>query len=308
MTVAPCAAKWAIWIEAMSWTIGRLLKWTTDYLREHGADEPRLDAEVLLAHARGCQRIDLYTAFEDGASDALRNEFRQLVKRRAEGTPVAYLVGYREFYSRRFRVTPDVLIPRPETEFVLVTLLDLIKEAGQQHQPLRLVDVGTGSGNLAIIAALELPKAEITAVDVSEAALQVARENARQHQVEHRIRFLQSDLLAAIDPDGTVRLHRIANPPYIGLREKQQLPRDVVDHEPHLALFSGEIGLDCSTRLIAEAEHRLTPGRLAAERNQSLSARRGAGRSSHRTRTCSVRRSENDLARRPRVLCAQRRP
>ena len=108
--------------EAESWTIGRLLTWTTDYLKRSGAESPRLDAEVLLAHARGCKRIELYTAFEEPAGESLRTAFRELVKRRADGTPVAYLVGRREFYSLSFRVTPDVLIPRPETEFVVVEI------------------------------------------------------------------------------------------------------------------------------------------------------------------------------------------
>ncbi len=151
--------------ETDSWTVGRLLQWTTDYLQEHGADNPRLDAEVLLAHARGCPRIELYTAFGAVADEDLRTEFRELVKRRAKGTPVAYLVGYREFYSLRFRVTPDVLIPRPETEFVLITLLDLIKEAGQLDHPLRIADVGTGSGNLAVaIAVPTYHSAQVTAI------------------------------------------------------------------------------------------------------------------------------------------------
>jgi release factor glutamine methyltransferase len=282
------------------------LEWTTDYLKEHGAEEPRLDAEVLLAHARGCQRIDLYTAFEQHASDALRSEFRQLVKRRIAGTPVAYLVGYREFYSRRFRVSPDVLIPRPETELVLVTLFDIIKQAGQQHQPFRLIDVGTGSGNLAIIAAIELPKAEVTAVDLSEAALQVAVDNARQHHMEHRIRFLQSDLLAAIDPAERFD-YIVSNPPYIGLREKEQLPRDVVDHEPHLALFSGEVGLDCSRRLIAEAADRLNPGGwLLSEISPFLQDEILQIVASHSN--LQHAHVKNDLGRRPRVLCLQRQP
>ncbi len=150
-----------------SWTIGRLLQWTASYLRDHGAEQPRLDAEVLLAHVRGCQRIELYTAFDQLADDGVRAEFRRLVKQRAEGTPVAYLVGHREFYSLRFRVTPDVLIPRPETEFVLVTLLDLVKEARHTDQPLQLADVGTGCGNLAIAAAIQLPQAQVTAIDIS---------------------------------------------------------------------------------------------------------------------------------------------
>jgi release factor glutamine methyltransferase len=304
MTVAHFAAKWAIWIEAMSWTIGRLLQWTTDYLQEHGAENPRLDAEVLLAHARGCQRIDLYTAFNECASEAVRTDFRQLVKRRAEGTPVAYLVGYREFYSLRFRVTPDVLIPRPETEFVLVALLDLLKGAGQLHQPLRLADVGTGSGNLAIAAAVHLPQAEITAIDLSADAIQVAIDNARQHHVDDRIRFVQSDLFAAIAESERFE-YIVSNPPYIGLREKQQLSRDVIDHEPHVALFAGETGIDVLTPLIAQAEHRLMPnGWLLTEispfvRDELLrvvAAHPGLQHTHLR----------EDLARQPRVLCTQR--
>ncbi len=136
--------------EQESWTIGRLLNWTTDFLREKGADSPRLDAEVLLAHARGCQRIELYTAFEEEAAEPLREMFRDLVRRRAAGTPVAYLVGHREFFSLAFQVSPDVLIPRPETELLVVRVLDLAKTQASSGT-LRLVDVGTGSGILAVL-------------------------------------------------------------------------------------------------------------------------------------------------------------
>jgi release factor glutamine methyltransferase len=116
-----------------TWTIGRLLTWTTDYLAKHGAENPRLDAEVLLATARGCERIMLYTAFAEVVSEDLRTKFRDLVKRRAAGVPVAYLVGKKEFYSLSFRVTPDVLIPRPETEHVVVAALEALG-AGQARK------------------------------------------------------------------------------------------------------------------------------------------------------------------------------
>src|SRR5262245_8633274 len=139
------------------WTLGRLLLWTTDHLKQQGAESPRLDAELLLAYARGCQRIELYTAFNDVADDATRSTFRDLVRRRAAGEPVAYLVGKREFYSLSFRVTPDVLIPRPETELLVVRLLDLIRQAAIA-QP-SIADVGTGSGIIAICAAKHLPDA-----------------------------------------------------------------------------------------------------------------------------------------------------
>ncbi|HMC11501.1 MAG TPA: HemK/PrmC family methyltransferase, partial [Pirellulaceae bacterium] len=156
-----------------TWTVLRLLSWTTDYLKSHGSDSPRLDAEVLLAHARGCERIMLYTAFDQVVDDETRSKFRELVKRRADGVPVAYLVGQREFYSLSFRVTPDVLIPRPETEFVVVAALDALKgsgfrvqgsgESGSQKSEVRsqkspiVCDVGTGSGAIAVAIAKHAP-------------------------------------------------------------------------------------------------------------------------------------------------------
>src|SRR6188472_3668005 len=140
-----------------SWTVLRLLTWTTEYLKSHGSESPRLDAEVLLAHARGCERIMLYAAFDEVVPDDVRAVFRELVKRRAEGTPVAYLVGKREFYSLAFRVTPDVLIPRPETEFLVLAALDAIREQNLNpnskiQNPL-VADAGTGSGAIAIAIA-----------------------------------------------------------------------------------------------------------------------------------------------------------
>src|SRR5438132_892058 len=152
-----------------TWTVLRLLTWTADYLKSHGSDSPRLEAEVLLAHARGCERIMLYTAFDEIVTEEVRANFRELVKRRAAGEPVAYLVGKREFYSLSFRVTPDVLIPRPETEFVVVAALDALQGSGFrvqgsektpiqnpkleiQNSPL-VADVGTGSGAIAVAIA-----------------------------------------------------------------------------------------------------------------------------------------------------------
>ena len=136
-------------------------QWTTDYLKQHGSDSPRLDAEVLLAEARGCQRIELYTAFDEVADDEPRTAFRELVRRRAEGTPVAYLVGQREFYSLSFRVTPDVLIPRPETELLVVrcSICDRSRGTISGDSSLRIADVGTGSGIIAVCAAKHLPQA-----------------------------------------------------------------------------------------------------------------------------------------------------
>ena len=156
------------------WTIGRLLQWTADYLKQHGSESPRLDAEVLLSHAAGCERIALYTRFDEEPEERVRGEFRQLVRRRAEGRPVAYLVGYREFYSMTFEVTPDVLIPRPETEFVVIEVLDLLKQPAFSDSPVRMADVGTGSGIIAVTVARHAPQCRVTALDINPVALAVA--------------------------------------------------------------------------------------------------------------------------------------
>lgn len=247
--------------QAEVWTVGRLLAWTTEFLKRHGSETPRLDAEVLLAEALGCRRIDLYTAFEEVPSEAARATFRQLVQRRAEGMPVAYLVGRREFYSLCLRVTPDVLIPRPETEFVVMTLIELAKArlAKRPEPPIEVCDVGTGSGAIAVAVAKHLPQARITAMDSSVAALDVARRNAEMHGVSGQIEFLQSDLFAALPPER--RFDFIAsNPPYVSEAEFEHLARDVRDYEPRAALVAGPRGTEVIARLVPEAARRLVPG------------------------------------------------
>ncbi len=244
--------------ETEQWTVGRLLKWTTDYLGQHGADNPRLDAEVLLAEALGCQRIELYTRFDELPDDAARSGFRELVRRRAEGVPVAYLVGRREFYSLSFRVTADVLIPRPETEFLVVALLDLARQL-PDSQPIAICDVGTGSGILAVCAAKHLKKAEVVALDISPAAIEVARANAADHAVADRVTLIESDLLAAL-PDGRQFDFIISNPPYISSAEMGTLMPDVKDHEPRSALEAGPRGTEVIERLVPQAAERLKPG------------------------------------------------
>ena len=241
-----------------TWTIGRLLGWTADYLKQHGSHSPRLDAEVLLANAAGCQRIELYTRFEEPAGDDLRTRFRDLVRRRSEGMPVAYLVGRREFYSLSFRVTPDVLIPRPETEFLVIALLDRIR---QQAPPatIRVADVGTGSGIIAICTAKYAPQAKVTAIDTSPAALEVARGNAADLGVAERIEFVHSDLFAALGAEQ--RFDFIAsNPPYVSDGEYENLDRDVKNFEPRLALIAGPQGTSVIERLIPQAADRLESG------------------------------------------------
>jgi release factor glutamine methyltransferase len=241
------------------WTIGRLLQWTTQYLGDHASESPRLEAEVLLAHARGCKRIELYTAFEEPASDELRQSFRALVKRRADGTPVAYLVGKREFFSLEFEVTPDVLIPRPETEHVIVALLDAVKKAGRTNDGLRIADIGTGSGILAVTAAKQLKSAKVAAADSSSQALEVAQRNAARHGVADRIEFVQSDLFDSLPADA-IFAYVVSNPPYVSTAEWEQLPPYVKNYEPRAALEAGPDGLAVIRRLVPTSASRLSDG------------------------------------------------
>jgi release factor glutamine methyltransferase len=237
------------------WTVGRLLNWTTDFLRGKGSDSPRLDAEVLLAAARGCERIELYTAFDEEPAEEIRQAFRELVSRRANGTPVAYLVGKREFFSLSFDVTPDVLIPRTETELLVVRALDLNRTLAVS----RIADVGTGSGILAVCAAKYLPRAQVTAIDISPAALDVARRNAQRHGVAERIRFAEGDLLSAESTEPHFDFV-VSNPPYVSTTEMAELPADVQEYEPQVALHAGERGTEVIERLVEQAVERLRPG------------------------------------------------
>jgi len=245
------------------WTLGRLLTWTTEYLTSQGAESPRLDAEILLAESRGCPRIDLYAAFDEIAPDETRDTFRELVSRRAKGTPVAYLVGRREFFALDFEVTPEVLIPRPETELLVVALLDQIKanqaDEATASKKWSIADVGTGSGILAICAAKHVSLAQVTAIDISPTALAVAKRNAERHEVSEKITFLESDLFDRVDK-GVRFDYVLSNPPYVSTAEMAQLPTDVKNFEPHQALHAGEQGTEVIERLVPQAAERLQPG------------------------------------------------
>ena len=282
------------------WTVRRLLKWTADYFAQHGIDTPRLDAEILLAKAMGCDRIGLYTRFMEPASDEVRATYRDLVKRRTAGTPTAYLIGEKEFYSLSFKVTPDTLIPRPETEHLIVETLDIVKkqalgepqatkneseetsdsssedtvtdsETGEtyikfvpranplQDVKLNILDIGTGSGIIAITLAKQLPSSRFVAVDISQPALEVAKLNAQTHEVSDQIEFRYSDLFSAIKSDEKFDFI-LSNPPYIGEEERTSLDASVRDFEPAVALFSGQKGTDLIEKMLAQAPGRLNPG------------------------------------------------
>jgi len=240
------------------WTIKRLLEWTTEYFAKSTAGSPRLEAEVLLAEALGCQRIDLYTRFNELPAESTLAKFRGWVKRRGAGEPVAYLVGHREFYSLRFAVDSNVLIPRPETEHVVVAAIEGARRL--DATPIRMIDVGTGSGCIAVTLATQLKDCKIAATDICPAALSVAHSNVESHGVDDKVKLFQGDLLGAL-PTGSQPVHIIvSNPPYIGNLEIETVDDQVKNHEPAIALFSGDRGTEIIERLIEQAPDYLLPG------------------------------------------------
>ena len=236
------------------WTIKRLLEWTTKYLSDKHCEFPRLDAEVLLGFVMGCKRIQVYTRFEEEASDEMRTKFRDLIRQRVEGCPVAYLVGRKDFFSLELEVNRDVLIPRPDTETVVSECLRLAKETTAPT----MLDIGTGSGAIAIAVAKQHKTATVTAVDLSAAALAVAQRNAAKHGVAERVRFLEGDVFAPLTADERFDFI-VSNPPYIPHGDMAGLEKGVRDYEPHLALDGGADGFAVFDRLLAGA-----PGHLKA--------------------------------------------
>ncbi|MFP3866547.1 MAG: peptide chain release factor N(5)-glutamine methyltransferase [Desulfobacteraceae bacterium] len=246
-----------------AWTIMDLLRWTNGYFRDKGVSEPRASAEVLLAYCLGLERLALYLRHDQPLSAGEVASFKALMQRRLAGEPTQYITGHQEFWSLDFLVSPAVLIPRPETEILIETVLEQVR---QQDFPLTggpLLDVGTGSGVLAIVLAQELPDSQVAALDQSAAALALAQENARRHQVAHRIGFIRGDLLEPLAPRPRFAVI-IANPPYVPTSEWGHLPREIRDHEPRVALNGGPDGLTVIRRLVSEAHHYLIPGGLLA--------------------------------------------
>lgn len=241
------------------WTVLDLLRWTTDHFASRGIDTPRLDAEVLLAYALECDRLRLYLEYEKPVEEPERARFRELVQRRAdERIPVALLTGTREFWSLSFEVTPDVLVPRPETETLVTAALERLPDAEAE---LRVLDVGTGSGAVALALASERPKARVVATDLSAAALAVAGRNAERLGLADRVAFAEGDLFEPLAGERFDLV--ISNPPYIGRGEAESLAPEL-RHEPESALYAGADGLEVLRRLVAEASDHLEAGGVLA--------------------------------------------
>jgi release factor glutamine methyltransferase len=244
------------------WTVLGLLHWTKGYFAQAGVNEPRLAAEILLAHVLTCRRIELYTRFEYCPSREELAAYRALVARAQQHEPVAYLVGQREFYSMRFEVRPEVLIPRPETEILVDEAIAHLRALGR---PSRMWDVCTGCGCVAVAAARHVPGVHVLATDISAPAVEIAAANAARHDLSQRVVCRQSDLLSL--PSDCAEWRQVdfitANPPYVADSEPVA---PEVEHEPDIALYAGKDGLDVTRRLVRSVPDVLAPGgRLAME-------------------------------------------
>lgn len=256
----------------------------TEDFRARGIGSARLDAELLVGFALSLDRVALYLDLDRPLKEAELTRIRDLVARRRKREPVAYIVGHREFYGRRFATTSAVLIPRPDTETLIERALALVGVDGEA----RTLDLCTGSGCIGITLAAERPRMRVDMTDLSKDALQIAKQNAETNDVVDGIAFYEGDLFAALPEPTTYRLIT-ANPPYIPTEDDEKLEADILDHEPHMALFGGTDGLDVVRRIVTEA-----PSWLAEE--GTLLMEIGAGQSDDVVALCRASRRYRDIA------------
>ena len=247
--------------ETQVWAVGKLLDKSRDYLEGKNVDSARLSAELLLAHALGCERIQLYAGFGQEVPQLVLARFRELIKLRGEHVPVGYLTGKAYFYSLEFAVSPDVLIPRAETELLVEQVINICRTSHFANPG--ILEIGTGSGCVIIALGKNLPHARLVATDISEKALAVAQKNAQTHGLGERVQFAGGDLFEALageDRAGEKFDFIVSNPPYISRGEMADLPADVREYEPRLALLAGEEALGVHKRIVETSQPYLTDG------------------------------------------------
>lgn len=240
------------------WTIQKLLNWVNEYLTEKGVDSPRLSAELLLSHVLGLKRIELYTSFDKLVTKQQLDKLHDLVKRAGRHEPIVYLTGKTEFYSLELDITPDCMIPRPETELLVERAIEFLRgRKGKQF----VCDLCTGSGCIAVAIAKNAPSARIIATDISASALAIAEKNVEKYNLKDKITLLCGDLFEPIIPQLDVeKLDLIVcNPPYTTAAEFESLDRNIKAYEPRIALYAGEDGLDVHRRIIEKVDTFLKP-------------------------------------------------
>jgi release factor glutamine methyltransferase len=240
------------------WTIQKLLNWVVEYFTNKGIKSPRLSAELLLSHVLGLKRIELYTQFDKIVAKQQLDELHELVERAGLHEPVAYLTGKTEFYSLQLEVSPDCMIPRPETELLVERAVEFLRlRSGIQF----VCDLCTGCGCIAVAIARNFRDARIIATDISDAALRIAAANVERHGLKDRIKLLQGDLFEPVVPQLDVKGFDliVCNPPYVSSSEFEKLDKNVRNYEPRLALFAGQDGLDIYRRICRQFDKFLKP-------------------------------------------------
>ena len=248
------------------WTIQKILTWTAEFFTSKKIPSARLDSEILLATTLGCRRLDLYLKFDQPLKDMELKKFKELVVRRSKREPVAYITGVQEFYGRNFIVGPGVLIPRPETEHLIGEVLSWFKvqQENEKKETINILDVGSGSGCIGLTLALEIPQAQVVALEKMEKGTYFTRANAEILKVDGRVTVLQNDFCDFNSADKFDII--VANPPYIALTEKDRLQEDVVQYEPAEALFGGPAGHETLQAWLPKMMELLAPqGLLVAE-------------------------------------------
>jgi len=285
------------------WTIQKLLTWITDYLTQRTVDAPRLSAELLLSHVLGLKRIELYTQYNQPVAPEQLEQLRGLVKRAGQHEPVAYLVGRTEFYSMEFDVTPDCLIPRPETELLVQRAIEFLRK---RTGPQLVCDLCTGCGIIAVAIARNVPDAKIIATDISDPALGVAAKNIEKHKLQERIELRQGDLFEPLVAQLDLFDVIACNPPYVSEAEYEALEKNVKDYEPRLALHAGADGMDFYRRISEKVDGFLKPdgillleiGYQQGDAVRTLFEQAGA---------FAEVRTEKDLNRNDRIIVAQKK-
>jgi len=244
-----------------TWTIQSLLKVSTDYLKQKDIENPRLDAEVLLAFQLNMDRVSLYLSFDKPLGEKEISGYRNLIKRRVLREPLQYITGVQEFWSLSFKVNPNVLIPRPESELLVSQAIAKAKSnSSQNNDALKILDLGTGSGVLAVSIARELSSAQVWATDISSDALKLAVENADRHGVSGNIQFRQGDLLDPLKDEGISFDIIMSNPPYVASDEFQDLSLEITNFEPRTALDGREGGMYYIEKIVSEGQRYLNKG------------------------------------------------
>ena len=240
------------------WTIKKLLEWISEYFESNSVDSPRLSAELLLCHVLKLERIQLYTLYDRVVQADQLAALRALVKRGAEHEPIAYLVRRCEFYSLPLKITPDCLIPRPETEHLVERAIDFLRQRPSPHY---VLDLCTGSGCIAAAIAKNVKDIQVVATDICDNALKIAADNIRQHKLDDKVRLLCGDLFDAIieGVDETQFDLIVSNPPYVSDDEYEKLEQNVKHYEPKLALWAGVDGLDIYQRILKKVDEFLKP-------------------------------------------------